>query len=173
VAGVQRGFSRLVGDQRGGLRIPGTTGFTLADDVDDFLFRGTSAGYAGNPALQRLGVTPTSTDPLIATLFAADSARYGSGVVLITSRRVVPTIEGNVLSALEAEVGVELAPAVFATRAISIPIEVSRNALAKMGFETPAILGSRDALSAAIRSAPRLTQDQVRSYLNLVQEMLR
>ncbi len=46
-------------------------------------FRGTTKGYPGNGTSQRLAVTCVSTDPRKATLFAIESARFGSGVILI------------------------------------------------------------------------------------------
>ena len=46
-----------------------------------YYFRGTTEGYAGNSALQRLGITPTSTDSLVSTVFATNGEQYGKGVL--------------------------------------------------------------------------------------------
>jgi hypothetical protein len=42
------------------------------DGVWPYLFRGTSIGWPGNKTLQKVKMTPTSTDPFVATLFALD-----------------------------------------------------------------------------------------------------
>jgi RHS repeat-associated protein len=136
--------------------------------AESYLLRGTTAGYPGSPALQRIGVTPTTTDPVVATLFATEASRYGEAVVLIAPRASLPTIEGNVLAALEAEVGVELTPLEFAARAQSVSLDQARSALGQLGIVTPAAIPNKAALDGALRSSPRLTADQIDAFLRSV-----
>ena len=80
-----------------------------ADDSATAFFRGTSEGFAGSPTLQKIGVTPASTDPVVATIFAIEAENYGRGVVHIASRidlAGVEILKGNVLAHLEREVGI-------------------------------------------------------------------
>ena len=66
-----------------------------------YYFRGTTEGYAGNFALQRLKITPTSTDPLVSTVFATNGEQYGKGVLYICSAddlKGVSSTASNVLS---------------------------------------------------------------------------
>ncbi len=129
------------------------------------LFRGTTVGYPGNPSLQRIGITPTSTDPAVATIFATEAANYGEGVVLIAPRASVPTIPANVLGELEAEVGVELSPTQFAAQARSVGVAASREALGQLGVEVPSAIRGKAALDAALRATPKLTEEQILQYL--------
>lgn len=95
-----------------------------------YVFRGTTAGFPGSSTAQRIGVTPVTRDPLVGTAFSASASRHGGNpVVLVASRANLPMIEGNVLSALEAEEGVEMLPAAFEAQAHSISLEASRAAL--------------------------------------------
>lgn len=50
-----------------------------------YYFKGITEGYPGNPVLQELGITPTSTEPLASTVFATNGEQYGQGVVYICS----------------------------------------------------------------------------------------
>lgn len=135
-----------------------------------FLFRGTTEGFPGSAALQKLGLTPASTDPVVATLFATEAANSGTGVVLMAGRSGLPTVPGNVLAALEAEVGVVLSPAQFAERATSVSLETARSALSRLGVQIPARIADKAALDAALRSTPRLSSEQVAEFVRLVSQ---
>ena len=68
---------------------------------ETYYFRGTTEGYPGNSALQRLGITPTSTDPLVSTVFATNGEQYGKGVLYIASSsdlKGISSTSSNVLS---------------------------------------------------------------------------
>jgi hypothetical protein len=151
---------------------PSFSGFGrfLAAKEGPTLFRGTSAGYPGNPSLQRIGVTPTSTDPVVATLFGTESEAFGQGVVHIAtpgSLEGVEIIEGNVLRGLESEVGVGLRPAEFAGRAdITITSGQARQILSEMGIDVPTQIGGKAGLDTALRSTPRLTPAQIQEFVN-------
>ena len=143
-----------------------------ADKIEDvadhggYLFRGTSRGYEGNPAHQRIGVTPASEDPLVATAFGTESERYGEGVVQIASRNKlenegVQISQGNILHKLEAEVGVETLPIEFAKRAeITITASQARIILKDMGFDVPSVLSDKRVLNQFLHESGRLTKAQ-------------
>jgi hypothetical protein len=77
-------------------------------------------------------------------------------------------IEGNVLAGLEAEVGVDLAPVEFASRAQSVTLPAARSALAQVGAETPPVIADKAALDAALRATPKMTQEQIAQFLRIL-----
>jgi RHS repeat-associated protein len=135
-----------------------------------YVFRGTTEGYPGNPSLQRIGISPASTNPAVATVFSAEASQYGPGVVQIASTSHdlagVPIEPGNVLAKIEREVAVEVPPAEFERRAgIKIPTEESRKILAEMGIETPSHV-TKASLSGDVAAIPDMTPEQVEAYVN-------
>ncbi len=48
---------------------------------DMHLFRGTTEGFPGSPAVQRFNITPASVDPVVATIFGIQSKSKGNAVV--------------------------------------------------------------------------------------------
>jgi hypothetical protein len=132
-------------------------------------------GYLGNETLQRVGVTPTSTDPLVATTFATESANYGEGMVHIRMRSGLGNVEvgpGNVRASLEAEVAVYQAPAEFAAGAdITLTAEQSRAILREMGFEVPSRIANVARADEFLRNSPRLTPTQVAEFLRRAQAL--
>lgn len=78
----------------------------------ELLFRGTSAGFKGNPVLQNQSLTPTSKSPFVAYLFAKESSYYGQAVVLIFDKsqfkgRIHPS---NVFQKEEEEIVLRVSP---------------------------------------------------------------
>jgi hypothetical protein len=130
------------------------------------LFRGTTKGYGGSPGTQRVGVTPTSTDPGVATIFATHSEQFGESVVQIARPgdvAGVPTYEGYIPS--EAEVGVELTPEEFANRAsLHIPSNAARKILSNMGIDIPSRIGIAD-LGPVLADTPKLTPEQISQFM--------
>jgi RHS repeat-associated protein len=143
------------------------------DDGEEYYFRGTSVGYAGNESLQRLGLTPSSTDPLVATLFAVESSNYGSGVVYIASSQDLSGVgkdHSNVLGELEMEVVWRIQPLEFARRAsISVDVSRAKSILYSMGFSVPGQIPDKDALRNALNSTPRLNKEQIRQFVQAAQ----
>lgn len=84
--------------------------------------------------MQRHGITPTSSDPWVATVFATQAERFGEAVVEIYPRRAlqgVPVHEGYI--AREAEWPVELSPGELSSRAsVQVPSSVAREILSEM-----------------------------------------
>lgn len=105
---------------------------------DVYYFRGTSPGFAGNPALQKLGISPVSIDPLVATVFALESKGVsGRGVVLFGSKTEFTAgfAVGNTRKVVEREIAVSLSPKQFAEKsAKSISADQARKILSEIGI---------------------------------------
>lgn len=136
---------------------------SVATQSEQFLFRGTTEGFAGSPGLQRIAITPTSTDPVVATIFAIEASNYGRGVVLVAPRAGLPTVPGNVLAGIEAEIGVAMSPSTFAAHASSVGVAEARSALGQLGIQLPGSI-SRANLSSVLNNTPRLTGQQTESF---------
>lgn len=134
------------------------------------LFRGTSKGFKGSNALQRIGVTPASTDPLVATLFGIESNNKGKGVLHIaleSDLNGASIIEGNVLSSIEKEVGVEMLPEAFSNAAsISLSVGDARKILTDMGFNIPSSISGKNQLNTLLNETPRLDEKQINTFIN-------
>jgi hypothetical protein len=142
----------------------------VTDAHDAWYFRGTSAGFPGSQALQEIGVTSVSTDPVVATVFATESNNHGVGVVHIVAARDLAGVRimpGNVLAEIEREVGVELLPAEFARRArYTISAAQARAILRGMGIIVPSIIRGPAGVDAALGFVPRLSQEQVQQFVD-------
>ncbi|NEW47116.1 DUF6531 domain-containing protein [Nocardia cyriacigeorgica] len=130
------------------------------------LFRGTTTGYEGSPGTQRVGITPTSTDPGVATIFAIHSERFGESVVQIARSSDLTGVErysGYIPS--EAEVGLGMSPSEFASRAsIEIPASAARSILSDIGISLPNSIGIDD-LTPLLRDTPKLTPGQINQFV--------
>jgi hypothetical protein len=126
-------------------------------------------GFPGSQALQEIGVTSASTDPVVAAIFATESDNYGIGVVHIATAHDLVGVRitsGNVLAKIECEVGVELRPAEFALRAThTIAAQRARTILREMGIAVPPIIRGPAGVDAALKSLPRLDPDQIRQFV--------
>ena len=149
----------------------GTGGYEVGAFAGDdgerekYYFRGTMEGYEGNASLQRLGITPASTDPLVSTLFATEAKQYGKGVVYIASTndlKGVTISAGNVLSDLEREVGINILPKDLSDRAsIEISSQDARDILKDMGYSLPNNIYDKSHLNSMLKSTPRLNADEI------------
>jgi hypothetical protein len=130
------------------------------------VFRGTTKGFDGSAGTQRVGVTPTSSDPGVATIFATHSQQFGDAVVQIASPEDIAGVErfpGYIAS--EAEVGVDMSPAEFASRASTeIPVGAAREILSGMGIDIPSRIGIGD-LSPVLENTPKLTPSQIAQFM--------
>ncbi|SLK00925.1 SpvB/TcaC N-terminal domain-containing protein [Arthrobacter sp. P2b] len=154
---------------RAGPRIAAEGVAQAGDDLSGALFRGTSEGFAGSPGLQRVGVTPASQDPLVATVFATESESYGRGVVQIATRADLEGVaisEGNYLAALEREVAVEIAPFQFAERAgVQIGAAEARGILERMGHALPAQIRGPAGVTHTLGTTARLTDEEITLFI--------
>ncbi|WP_280348356.1 putative T7SS-secreted protein [Nocardia neocaledoniensis] len=140
----------------------------LAPESCSPLFRGTTEGYEGSPAAQRVGVTPTSTDPGVATIFGTHGENFGDGVVQIARPgdiQGVERLEGSLFSADEAEVPLNMRPGDFANSAsVAVPASVARAILQDMGISIPNRIGVED-ITTLLRETPKLTSSQVSQFI--------
>lgn len=138
------------------------------DGVWPYLFRGTSLGWPGNKTMQKIGLTPTSTDPLVATFFAMKSNQHGEGVVYYARWEDFKDRFGlpNVLEHRECEVVLSMLPIEFARLAKGyIPVQKAREILVSMGFQVPTAIADRGYLTTAINQIDRwLTREELRSF---------
>ena len=137
---------------------------------NSYFFRGTTEGYPSNASLQKLGVTPTSSNPLVATVFATNGEQYGNGILYVADSsdlKGVPIVSSNVLCDLEKEVVFEMLPQEFTNKAsISISSIHAREILAILGYDIPSSIGRGD-ISNIISGMPRLTQKEIISFVKL------
>jgi RHS repeat-associated protein len=134
------------------------------------LFRGTSEGWLGHPSLQKVGISPTSTDPAIATIFAIESTTQGGkGVVHIAASSDLAGVHfeaPNTRAEVELEVPVGVSPSEFAQRAsITITVEQAREILAGMGIPTPPRIYGKRAIEDAIIDTPRMSPEQTQEFI--------
>jgi RHS repeat-associated protein len=150
-------------------RVSTTGGEAASSSAAGTVFRGTSEGFQGSPALQRIGITPVSQDPVVATVFATEAENYGTGVLYAASRaelQGVSAVEGNVLASLEREIGLEILPAQFAERAgVSISAQEARAILERMGHSIPATIRSPAQLDQVLRSTARLSAEDTQLFI--------
>jgi len=166
VAGGQRSKEAVISGFQF-LRGVSQTGFMMPSAKSNFFFRGTSAGYEGNPSLLRAVATPTSTNPAIATLFATESERYGSGVLHIASSSELKgvTTTANVLQGIEKEVVFDMLPSEFAQKAgVTITAAESRSILKEMGVNIPSNV-TKENLSSLALSMPNMSQFDINYFV--------
>ncbi|WP_078488834.1 putative T7SS-secreted protein [Streptomyces noursei] len=133
---------------------------------DEHLFRGTTKGFEGSPGTQGVGVTPTSTDPGVASVFATHSEKYGEAVVQLIPRGAVgdiPAFPGYIRA--EAEVGLEISASELTKRAgVEIPSAAARDILQGMGIDVPRRIGYGD-ISPLLNDVPKLSPDQIARFV--------
>jgi hypothetical protein len=117
---------------------------------------------------QQLRVTPTTADPLVATLFAIESQRFGRGVVLASRQAEVQHLiqAPNVLNEIEREVAIGVSPLEFKERFVHwiCRADIARNILAAMGYALPELVGSKVALSTFVKEFPRLNESKIEEF---------
>lgn len=105
-----------------------------------YLFRGTTRGWPGNDALWREGITCTTADPLVATLFAIECRNNGPAIILAArwdsfSEEERPDFT-NHFWLMENEVVLWLPPVEFEKRAeVALEVDRALEILADLGFE--------------------------------------
>lgn len=131
-----------------------------------FLFRGTSEGFEGSNGNQKLQVTPTSSDPAVATIFAINAKNHGKGILQIALPENLQGVNytGNVLQSMEIEIGVGLAPVEFSKKvSVTITAEQAQGILKDMGIEIPSNIRLGE-VSKIIENTPRMTQSQINEF---------
>jgi hypothetical protein len=132
-----------------------------------YFFRGTSEGFEGNKSHQDIGVTPTSSDPVVATIIGIESNNYGKGVLHIAlpkDLQGVAYMGGQGLENMEREIGLAIKPIEFAEKAeVTISSEQARGILKKMGIDLPRRIQKID-ITPTIKNTRRLTETETEMF---------
>lgn len=134
-----------------------------------YLFRGTlpASFYEGEKSS---GVTPTTVDPIVATLFACRYRTEGPARVLIALKQdFADDLNGPNLASYEYELAVnlEMSQQTFEHRSrFNISVDESLSILRTLGYELPVQLYDHLALSQALQQSPRMLLTQVAAYAN-------
>ena len=136
-----------------------------------YLFRGSLPSSTYARPYQGLGVTPTSVDPIVATLFACRYRMEGSAVVL-TARKadLSQLLDGPNLSSFYYELAVNLELPPDALEGLSyrrVTVEESLAALHRLGFDLPSRLPDLEALTQALTQSPRMRVEEIDRYVEL------
>ena len=132
------------------------------------LFRGTTDGFPGGQGQQAAGVTPTSTNPATATIFAVRGNQFGDAVVLLDgsgARVADPNIS---IVRGESEVPLDVLPLEFAEQAsLSIPVNEALDILTQVGVSVPRSITNNASFAESLRSVPEMTPFQVDEFIRL------
>lgn len=119
-----------------------------------FLFRGTLASEDFQKPYQGPGITPTSVDPVVATLFACRYRMDGPAIVLVGLKEdFKELLDGPNLASFNYEMAVnlEMPPFEFEPRcAYRVPLEIALRFLDQMGYSLPSRLPDLGALTQAL-----------------------
>ncbi len=143
-----------------------------------YLYRGTTLGWPGNNVLQELRITCTTTDPLVATLFAVECRNHGRPAILVARRDLFADLiaEDNFFSVIECAVNVRISPLEFAALAEAVlDVEDALTILRELGLgEIPVRLSGTSALQAVLEESHlrgmRLDEEQLRMFNSLMFE---
>ncbi len=140
---------------------------TASAGDEGFLFRGTTSGYPGSPGTQRVGITPTTQDPVVASAFATHGDEFGQGVLQVARGSNLTGVKRHEgLLSYEKEIGLELLPTEFAERSsATISSSQARAALAEVGVDVPRRIPTAGDLSTFLQDAPALTPEQTQRFL--------
>jgi hypothetical protein len=137
-----------------------------------YLYRGTTLGWPGDSVLQELRITCTTTDPLVATLFAIECRNHGRPAILVARKDLFGELiaEDNFFSVIECAVNVRISPLEFAALAEAVlDVEDSLTILRELGFEDlPVRLSGTTALQDLLEETHvrrmRLNEEQLRLF---------
>ena len=140
------------------------------------LFRGTLPSSAFATAYRGPGVTPTSVDPVVATLFACRYLTEGPAVVLLALKSdFIGLLDGPNLASFSYEyaVNIELPPYEFAKRCeFAVPVNDSVAVLNSLGYRLPSKLSDLGALTQALLQSPRMLMEDIDRYVERCQQLL-
>jgi large repetitive protein len=138
-----------------------------------YLFRGTLPSNAFAAAYQGSGVTPTSVDPIVATLFACRYRVEGpAGVLIALKSALAELLDGPNLASFwyELAVNIELLPYEFEGLCLQfIPVGESLAVLKQLGYRLPSKLPDLGALTQALVQSPRMPMEDIDRYVELCQ----
>ncbi len=124
--------------------------------IGPYLYRGTTAGWPGNIVLREKHITCTSTDPLVATLFAIECRNHGRAVILAAVRRddfLDLTAPENYFCEIESAVNLYIPPREFAAKAeVIVDVDTALAILSEIGFnDLPVRIRNKEMLTDAIQ----------------------
>lgn len=131
-------------------------------------------GFGGSSGTQAAGVTPTSSDPLVAVCYAQNACATfgGDGVVQIIDPKIADEVYLGYLSQ-DFEVVLDgVSPSQAANSAINtIPVEDAISALNKIGIDVPPSTGA-DGLNTVLQNLQSsgttpLSPSQIRQFLEI------
>lgn len=137
-----------------------------------YLYRGTTSGWPGNSVLQAEAITCTTTDPLVATLFAVKCRNHHSAVILVArlvtyQERIGPA---NHFCQIESCVNLRVHPLEFARNAeVTLEVADSLAILREIGFtDLPERIRDKSALRDVLLDtyglAERLNLEQLERF---------
>lgn len=139
-----------------------------------YLYRGTTEGWPGNSVLQDEQITCTTTDPLVASLFAIECRNHGHAVILMARAdafvdRIGPS---NHFEVMESAVNVLVPPQDFARKPDGVhEVDEVLTILAEMGFGPLPVRirdkwALREALIGSYEAGQRLNHEQLLEFAN-------
>jgi hypothetical protein len=145
--------------------------------ADRYYYRGTTVGWPGDTMLQDQKTTCTTTDPLVATLFAIECRNYGRAVVLAARRDSFGSLIGpaNYFDMIESAVNLLCPPLEF-ERQVDFFLDVDIELLRELGFpDMPVRLSGKTILQQELEETHslgmRLNKDQVTQFDARMQEL--
>ena len=138
---------------------------------DRYLYRGTTEGWPGRPVLPGPDITCTTTDPLVATLFAVECRNHGRAVVLAARRDLFKNLIGpeNYFGMIESAVNLLMCPLDFSRKAVTLEVDKVLEVLREIGFDQLPIrlkdkAARREALVSSYGAGHRLSEEQLRQF---------
>lgn len=140
-----------------------------------YLFRGTLPSSAFATAYQGPGVTSTSVDPIVATLFACRYLMEGPAVLFLALKSdFLELLDGPNLASFsyECSVNIELPPYEFEKRCRHcVPVNDSVALLAQLGYRLPSKLPDLGALTQALMQSPRMLMEDIDRFVERCQQL--
>jgi len=136
--------------------------------IRSYLYRGTTEGWPGNKVLQEEQITCTTTDLLVAALFAIKGRNHGPAVILAAQGSLFAELVAppNHFAVIESAVNLRIRPIQFAKQAeMVLNVDEVLEFLREIGFEIPVRLRDHEALREALlytyEAGQRLNSDQL------------
>jgi hypothetical protein len=153
----------------------------MMDPEADYLYRGTTLGWAGTRMNQFIPRTSTSTDPLVATFFGLECLFHGHAIVQIIPRVQVQAFirppnrvdENECYSEIEREVALEMKPLELLEYVVHfIDVDDAREILLEIGLDqVPYQISAKAVLTEDLQTTHernyRLDADQRREFNRL------
>lgn len=146
----------------------------IVDDGAGVVFRGTTNGFPGSAGTQRAGVTPTSSDPLVAVCYSQNACATfgGDGVVQVIDPKVADEFyEGSLPHDFEIVLD-GITPGQAADSAVNvITVDDAIDALNQIGINVPRSTGA-DGLNTVLQNlrsdgVTPMSPEQVQQFLDL------